>query len=416
MTGINPEILVWARREAGLELHEAAAKIRIDQDRLAQMERGNAHPSHSDLHNFAKAYRRPVLTFYLADIPRKSDYGADFRGRTTEFDPEQRVLLEALLRNAKASQELIRATMELEEEYNPIEFVGSLRRSWDLPNESGRMGRAIKTLSSQERHRLLRDALMGLDSVLGAGCTREQFREQPGPKSAFKLLRSACERAGVFVTLKGDLGSHHSALSTDLFRAFVIADTIAPYMVINSHDSAPARSFSILHEVVHLHLDQSGVSDSEPSSPVESFCNRVAGEWLLPSDSLRELWNSPDRSMAELQEFVSSIARRRNLSHAMVAVRLHQEGLIEEGVHAQLMAHFRRMWEESRQRERDQRRARKGGPSFYQVRRSHLGEGTLQFARRMMQSHHLAVTKAAVILSVKPGQVAELLKRSDTVR
>ena len=280
MTGISPEILVWARREAGLELHEAAAKIGINQDRLAQMERGNAHPSHSDLRNFARAYRRPVLTFYLADIPRKSDYGADYRGRTTEFDPKQRVLLEPLLRNAKASQELIRAAMELEEDSSPIEFVGSLRRSWDLPRESVRMDRAIRRLSADRHHQLQRDALTGLDGALGAGCSRERFWAQSSPKSAFKLLRSACERAGVFVILNGDLGM--GALSTDLFRAFVIADDMAPYMVINSHYSAPAQS--ILHEVVHLLLDQSGVSDSKPSSSVERFCNRVAGEWLLPSD------------------------------------------------------------------------------------------------------------------------------------
>jgi len=410
MTGVNPEILVWARREAGLELHEAAAKIGINQDRLAQMERGNAHPSHSDLHNFAKAYRCPVLTFYLADIPRKSDYGADFRGRTTEFDPKQRVLLEPLLRNAKASQELIRATMGLEEDSRPIEFVGSLRRAWGLPRESDRMGRAIRRLSAGRHHQFRRDALTGLDRVLGAGCSPERFWAQSSPKAAFKLLRSVCERAGVFVILKGDLGSHHSTLSTNLFRAFVIADDVAPYMVLNSHDSAPAQS--ILHEVVHLLLDQSGVSDSKPSSSVERFCNRVAGEWLLPSDLLREWWESSTRGMAKMQEFVSGIARRRNVSHAMVAVRLFQEGLIRDGVLEQLRAHFGRKREESRQRERENRR---GGPSFYQVTRSQLGEGTLHFTRRMMQAQNLAVTKAAVILSVKPGQVAEILKRSDPV-
>ncbi|MDE2732707.1 MAG: XRE family transcriptional regulator [Bacteroidota bacterium] len=408
MTGISPEILVWARREAGLELHEAAAKIGINQDRLAQMERGNAHPSHSDLRNFARAYRRPVLTFYLADIPRKSDYGADYRGRTTEFDPKQRVLLEPLLRNAKASQELIRAAMELEEDSSPIEFVGSLRRSWDLPRESVRMDRAIRRLSADRHHQLQRDALTGLDGALGAGCSRERFWAQSSPEAAFKLLRSVCERAGVFVILNGDLGM--GALSTDLFRAFVIADDMAPYMVINSHYSAPAQS--ILHEVVHLLLDQSGVSDSKSSSSVEHFCNRVAGEWLLPSDSLSEWWDSPDRSLAELQEFISDIALRCNLSRLTVAVRLFQEGLIRDRALAQLRARFGRMWEESRQREREDRR---GGPSFYQVTRSQLGEGTLQFTRRKMLSQDLAVTKAAVILSVKPGQVAEILKRSDPV-
>ena len=416
MMAVNPRILIWARQEAGIELHEAADGTGIDQNRLAKMERGVAHPSHSKLRSFAKVYRRPVLTFYLPDIPKQSDYGTDFRGRAVKIDPKERVMLEALLRNAKASQELIRATLELERETSSIEFVGSLRRSWDLPRESDLMDRVLKQASSGKRHRILCDALRALERVLGAASSRAAYRAQANPKAAFKLLRSACERVGVFVILKGNLGSHHSALSTDLFRAFVIADDIAPYMVINSNDSFPAQSFSILHGIVHLLLDQSGVSNSEISSPVEKFCNTVAAEWLLPSDTLIEAWQRENRRTTGVRDFISDLARQHNLSHTMVAVRLCQNGLITNEKLIQLRALYRQRWEEKRQDERERRKARNGGPSFYQVRRSHLGEGTLQFARRMIQSQNLAVTKAAVILSVKPGQVAELLKRPNKVR
>lgn len=91
----------------------------------------------------------------------------------------------------------------------------------------------------------------------------------------------------------------------------------------------------------------------------------------------------------------------------MVAVRLCQNNLIDNGTLERLIDDYTQEWE----KEQEKRKAKHGGgPSFYKVRRSQLGRGTLQFARRMIQSRSLAVSKAAVILSVKPWQVPRLLK------
>jgi hypothetical protein len=56
----------------------------------------------------------------------------------------------------------------------------------------------------------------------------------------------------VFVLLVGDLGSHHSPLSQEVFRGFALADKRVPFIVINDQDAKTARSFTLIHELTHI--------------------------------------------------------------------------------------------------------------------------------------------------------------------
>ena len=86
MPAVNPEILVWARKTAGLTLQDAVAKVGIRDaggvaaiDRLAALERGEREPTRPTLVKMAQQYRRPLLAFYLNAPPQRGDRGADFR-------------------------------------------------------------------------------------------------------------------------------------------------------------------------------------------------------------------------------------------------------------------------------------------------------------------------------------------------
>jgi transcriptional regulator with XRE-family HTH domain len=89
---INPSMLQWARLEAGLSLQEAADRARVSsprqrkdenkinpEDRLASWEKGDDFPSLNQLEKIAKAYCRPLLTFFLPQPPIKIAIFADFR-------------------------------------------------------------------------------------------------------------------------------------------------------------------------------------------------------------------------------------------------------------------------------------------------------------------------------------------------
>src|SRR5262249_10179415 len=71
----------------------------------------------------AKAYRRSLLVFYLADPPRIGDRGQDFRtlpGRE-QYNPN----LDALVRDIKARQGIIRSMLEENDDAHAVDFIAS---------------------------------------------------------------------------------------------------------------------------------------------------------------------------------------------------------------------------------------------------------------------------------------------------
>ena len=397
MPAVNPEILVWARVTAGLTLQGAATKIGIRDaygmaavDRLAALERGENEPSRPVLIKMAQHYRRPLLAFYLAEPPPRGDRGADFRRLSVPRLAETDALIDALVRNVRSRQGMVRAVLETEDEAVPLQFVGSL------------------SLSSSPG-----DAMEGLRLVLGHDLTTREYYAQRSPEDAFALLRSRVEAAGVFVILKGDMGSYQSAIDVDVFRGFAIADSVAPFVVINDNDSIPAWSFTLLHEVVHLLLGQTGISGAaHPGTKSERFCNNIAAEWMLPAETLHRV--EIDRDVTVQQQRISEFVRTRNLSHTMVAYRLLRAGRLDQQTFEQLRMVFREQWQNARNRRRVRAREMVGGPNYYVVRRHRVGQALLRLTSRMLGSDALSITKAARILDTKPVQVDKLLQRAST--
>jgi hypothetical protein len=193
MPAVNPEILLWARTTAGLSPEEAVRKLKIADargvaavDRLAALETGETEVSRPMLLKMAKAYRRPLLTFYLAAPPRIGDRGEDFR-TLPERQATTDALVDTLLRDVRARQGMVRAIVEEEEEAEPLSWVGSAR----LEDGVGGVLAAIRRT-------------LGVDLA--------DYRAQPSPEAAFAFLRGKVEAAGVFVLLIGNLGSHHTAI------------------------------------------------------------------------------------------------------------------------------------------------------------------------------------------------------------
>ncbi len=129
---INPAVLVWARESAGLDLRDAAHKLAFSslddpsgETKLLELEGGARLPSRSQLYKIAKTYRRPLITFYLSAPPAKSDKGSDFRTTGTEVSERDNALLEAVLRDVKARQEMLTSILEDEDELNRLPWVGS---------------------------------------------------------------------------------------------------------------------------------------------------------------------------------------------------------------------------------------------------------------------------------------------------
>ena len=396
----NPSMLAWARQAAGLSQEEAARSVGLTAskrstavDKLVAIESGARHPTRGQLLRFADAYRRSPTVFYLTSPPAPGRRDEDFR--TTSGpppSPQEAALLDALLRDVRVRQSMVKAALEADEDAARPNLNGRLSIGDSVP-----------------------DAVATLRGALDVGDDWHRGTSDP-----FALLRSRVERLGAFVLLVGDLGSHHTAVSERVFRGFALADAVAPFIVVNHQDATSARPFTLLHELAHICLGASGVSADPPFGPprrshdrIEFFCNDVAGEFLLPSDAI----SSPRRigSFDEARERAEDLARERRVSEAMVAYRLWRNDRIKRDIYRRLHAFYARRWQEEKERQRARMREVEGGPSYYVVRRHRLGEALLSLARRQLQAEELTDTKAAKILGVKPSNVEPLLRGEPSV-
>lgn len=88
----------------------------------------------------------------------------------------------------------------------------------------------------------------------------------------------------------------HKPLNVEEFRGFALVDKFAPVVFINGKDSAAAWIFTLLHEIAHIWLGASGVSDVSVSvlgrfDGLEQKCNQVAAEVLTPENEFLDQWN-----------------------------------------------------------------------------------------------------------------------------
>ena len=379
----NPEVFRWARVSAGLELEEAARAIGIVPTSLIAIEEGGKEPSRTMLSKMAKVYHRSLLTFYLPMPPRRGDRGEDFRTVAGDRAVEADADVDALVRDLRARQSLVRTVLEDDQDVQPLAFVGSAS-----------MTDGVAALAAS------------IEQMLGM--TRAQFRAQKDVDSAFKLLRERAEGAGVFVLLIGNLGSYHSAIPVEAFRGFAVADQIAPFVVINDGDAKAAWSFTLLHELAHLWLGATGVSGGgAPEMKIERFCNDVAGEFLLPQTDVQVI-NIAGLELNSQIDVISDHANRWRVSRQMVAYSLFKGGRVTLEVWRTLDAGIRERWAAERRREKDKLKD-SDGPSYYVVRRHRLGDAMLDFARHYSDAGALSPSKAAKVLGVKPRSVYPLL-------
>lgn len=386
---LNPHILTWARDTAALSLDEAANALgfkdthdRTGAERLQAMETGKEEPSRSVLLKMAQTYHRSLLVFYLSEPPRTGDRGQDFRRAPGVKPPEYDPTLDALIRDIRGRQGIVKDLLE-QGEPRRIDYVASV--TMDVP-------------PLELVHRIT-DRL---------GFSLSEFRQQATVQAAFSYLREKVEASGAFVLLLGNLGSYHTNIPSGVFRGYAIADPIAPLIVVNDQDAPVAWAFTTLHELTHLWLGATGVSGGSTDMRLESYCNSIAGEILLPERETNELRFLHRASLQETIGAVAQFASRRKISRALVAYKLLRVNVITRARWRELDKHYEDEWIAA-QAQPATKDKKEGGPSYYIVKRHRLGPALLGLVKNSLAEGFLTHTKAGQVLGVKPRNVDPLI-------
>ncbi len=294
---VAPAVLNWACERAGFTIGELAHRI----PQLPAWARGESLPTLKQLEGFAKATHAPLGFLFLQEPPVETVPIPDFR---TVANAQVRRPSPDLLDTLYLCQHRQEWYKDFERSMGgaPLAFVGSVSASHGVVRTAARI-----------RHEL--------------GFDVDERRLLPTWTEALRRFIKQADDLGVLVMVSGVVGSNNRRkLDPQEFRGFALADDVAPLVFINGADTKAAQMFTLAHELVHIWLGQSALSDAQaalvPKHDVERWCNQVAAELLVPLELIRA---EHDRH-AELRAETDRLARRFKVSTLVVLRRVHDAG------------------------------------------------------------------------------------------
>ncbi len=340
---INPELLVWGRETIGYDQESAAKKIGVKPERLADWEEGERRPTVKQLFKVANVYKRPFAAFYFSSPPVHWDEPfaklEDWRSLPDTGTLKKSPGLIVELREAVRRREiLLDLADEMDGEIPEFNIVHQ-------PSES--------PASLAERVR----------EMLGKSVENQKLCNIPG--NALNMWRLAVESLGILVFQTGFFGGHYYVDVREM-RGVAFYFDYFPIIIINSRDSSAGRIFTIMHELGHLILRQSGLSNfTDYEGPVadEVFCNEFAGELLVPSVHLLEesiVHNHPGKQWNDGE--LTTLSRRYCVSKEVILRSLLENNRTTKAHYSYMQAKWKEDWEQWQDSTRNESR---GGPAYH---------------------------------------------------
>lgn len=296
---VRPELLRWARERAGLSIQSLAPRL----PRLEEWERLEVRPTLKQIESFARATHTPVGYLFLSEPPIEHLPIPDFRtiADTGIARPSPDLLDTVYI--CEQRQEWYR-DFARSDNHEPLAFVGSATTASNIEETAARMRTAL-------------------------GFDLEERRRMPTWTEALRRFIEQADAIGVLVMVSGVVGNNNRRkLKPEEFRGFALADNLAPLVFVNGADTKNAQMFTVAHELAHIWLGQSALSDINPAfaptHEVERWCNQVAAEFLVPTAALQTEY----RRASLLTEEYARLARIFKVSSLVILRRLHGLGAL----------------------------------------------------------------------------------------
>ncbi len=300
---VAPDMLRWARKRARLSVANLVRRF----PKLPEWEAGVVQPTLRQLEDFAQATHTPIGYLFLRTPPVEVLPVPDFR---TFPDKQRHAPTPDLLDTIYACEQRQEWFRDFAEShgYDNVRIVGGM----SLEQNTVEVAAALRDAFGFGLHR------------------RAEFSTW---SHALRGLSEHIEDQGVLVMTNGIVGSNtHRKLDPKEFRGFSLVDPLAPLIFINGADTKAAQIFTLGHELAHVALGGSAISNQDLANVAESdrterWCNAVAAELLLPIDSLKREFRPNHNLTAELDR----LAKFYKVSTLVVLRRLFDAGFIPVG-------------------------------------------------------------------------------------
>lgn len=349
INNIHPDRYRWAFSRAGYSEDKAVEAFPLLQGWLST----EKLPTMKQLQDFARKFHVPFGYLFLNQPPRESIPFPVFRGTAGQTNHLDLNLLDTV--NAITARQNWLEEYLVENDIDPSQLIGCI------------------TLNTP-----IAEAVESLRTILHLP-TRWAF-SYTSADTALGVLTQRLEDAGVFVAYNGVVANNtHRKLAVSECRGFALVSEVAPYIFINSDDSKNAQLFTLIHEAAHVMLNVSaghagieiGLNDVN-----ERYCDRLAAEFLVPANELRDLWEND----------IKQLSRLFKVSEIVVARRAHDLQLLSD-------EDYRTFWMEYSNRPIKKHKQGNGG-NFYLTSVKRVGRLFAIHVRNAVNNRQMSFTEA----------------------
>lgn len=378
---ITPNVLRWARESARMSEEIAASKVAVPVEKLNEWENGTSFPTIRQAQTLAKAYKRPFALFFLPEIPR-------------DFQPLQDYRIPGSKPLSTASIFIIR---EIQQKQAWISDVDQENNEEKLP--------FVGRFSLKDNPVLVANDIL---KTLGISPASYKF-ENP-----IREWIDAAESNGVFISRTSFIHSRLK-LNSEEIQGFAIADAFAPFIFVNSDDWNAPQLFTLVHELAHIWIAETGISnDIEPKiknsgkhHPIELYCNEVAANALIPEDIIRNLSSTTFNNSKE----VYLAAKVFGISSFAFLVRALNLALITPAVYQKLKHQADIDYHDFLEREAEKKAKQKekpGGPNYFLLQLNRNSRLFTQTVLDAFRGGYIEPTQASNLLNVQVNKFSKL--------
>ena len=380
---ITAKVFKWARESAKMTEEIAASKVAVPIEKFKEWENGNDYPTIRQAQKLAKAYRRPFALFFLPDVPNDFQPLQDFRKAGSKELSTPSIFI---IREIQQKQAWIRDVNE-ENNENKVSFIGKY--------------------SIKDNPKIVAQDILN------------ELNINPLNYSSNNPILEWIDKAesnGVFISRSSFI---HPRLKLDSneIQGFAIADSYAPFVFINSDDWNAPQLFTLVHELAHLWISETGISnDIEPSiknineyNPIELFCNEVAANALIPIEFIENL----DDKAFDYAKEVFKNAKSIGVSSFALLVRALNLNIISLSVYKNLKHQADIEYNEFLKREENKKlkqkqKEKQGGPDYFLLL---LNRNSRLFTQTVLDAFHggaIEPSLASNLLNVQVNKFPKL--------
>lgn len=381
---INPDVLKWARKTAGLSIIQVEQRLELKKDLILEIESGRRKANKTLLRSLAQLYKRPFTVLLLPEPPSEDDIPTDYRTlpvqkRTIGPDTAQS------LREARRLQEALS----------------------DLAYDSPDILPAFKFFPAS-----IKDKPASIASQIRQAIEAnvDEQRHWPNTVYAFRAWRGKLQKLGILVVVED--------FPREEARGFSLWHTdLVPMIVVSRNEAQAAQIFTLFHELAHILLrsDAMCLKQETPTllGTVEAWCNKVAAATLVPGKELRNLLIHQGETNPKewLLNELYAIASHFKVSRHVIAIRLEELGFAPEGYYARIKVSldpddYPTMAERPQEKAPETKEYRRNIP---RERLAQVGFATANAILTACKNSLISTTEAADLLGVRPSKFNQLL-------